>query len=41
MTRLAAHGYPVPAVVRAEGPDLVMERLTGPSLLDALLDGRR
>ncbi|MEU7073650.1 phosphotransferase [Streptomyces narbonensis] len=39
MTRLAGHGYPVPAVVRAEGPDLVMERLAGPSLLDALLDG--
>ena len=39
MTRLAGHGYPVPAVLSAEGPDLVMERLTGPSLLDALLDG--
>ncbi|MFB7359277.1 phosphotransferase [Streptomyces gardneri] len=39
MTRLAGHGYPVPAVLDAEGPDLVMERLTGPSLLDALLDG--
>ncbi|KOG31685.1 MULTISPECIES: phosphotransferase [Streptomyces] len=39
MTRLADHGYPVPAVIRAEGPDLVMERLAGPSLLEALLDG--
>ncbi|MDX2563725.1 phosphotransferase [Streptomyces sp. TX20-6-3] len=39
MTRLARQGYPVPAVLRAEGPDLVMERLTGPSLLDALLAG--
>ncbi|MET9672471.1 phosphotransferase [Streptomyces sp. NPDC006482] len=39
MTRLADHGYPVPAVLHAEGADLVMERLTGPSLLDALLDG--
>ncbi|MER5966951.1 phosphotransferase [Streptomyces sp. NPDC002057] len=39
MTRLARQGYPVPAVLRAEGPDLVMERLTGPSLLDALLSG--
>ncbi|WP_406058873.1 phosphotransferase [Streptomyces sp. NBC_01077] len=37
MTRLARQGYPVPAVLRAEGPDLVMERLSGPSLLDALL----
>ncbi|MCX4981292.1 phosphotransferase [Streptomyces sp. NBC_00572] len=39
MARLALQGYPVPAVLRAEGPDLVMERLSGPSLLDALLDG--
>ncbi|MFB6626724.1 phosphotransferase [Streptomyces sp. NPDC056374] len=39
MARLARQGYPVPAVLRAEGPDLVMERLAGPSLLDALLAG--
>ncbi|MFE7516213.1 phosphotransferase [Streptomyces sp. NPDC057540] len=39
MTRLADRGYPVPAVLHAEGPDLVMERLTGPSLLEALLAG--
>lgn len=39
MARLADRGYPVPTVLHAEGPDLVMERLTGPSLLDALLDG--
>ncbi|MFB7592939.1 phosphotransferase [Streptomyces sp. NPDC056169] len=39
MRRLAGHGYPVPAVLRAEGTDLVMEHLAGPSLLDALLDG--
>ncbi|WP_159041912.1 phosphotransferase [Streptomyces aureus] len=39
MTRLARQGYPVPAVLRAEGSDLVMERLAGPSLLDALLAG--
>ncbi|MFB7454234.1 phosphotransferase [Streptomyces sp. NPDC056194] len=39
MTRLADRGYPVPAVLHAEGPDLVMERLAGPSLLDALLAG--
>ncbi|MCT4356551.1 phosphotransferase [Streptomyces sp. Je 1-79] len=37
MTHLAAHGYPVPRVRSASGPDLVMRRLTGPSLLDALL----
>ncbi|MEV6332188.1 phosphotransferase [Streptomyces sp. NPDC051909] len=39
MRELAAHGYPVPAVDRAEGPDLVMERLTGPTLLDAAVTG--
>ncbi|GHG36238.1 phosphotransferase [Streptomyces zaomyceticus] len=39
MIRLAEQGYPVPAVRRAEGPDLVMERLTGPTLLDALIAG--
>ncbi|WP_405854045.1 phosphotransferase [Streptomyces sp. NBC_00090] len=39
MARLTDRGYPVPAVLHAEGPDLVMERLTGPSLLDALLAG--
>lgn len=39
MTRLAEQGYPVPAVRRAEGPDLVMERLTGPTLLDAVVAG--
>ncbi|WP_282697681.1 phosphotransferase [Streptomyces sp. CC208A] len=39
MARLAGAGYPVPAVREAAGPDLVLERLTGPSLLDALLAG--
>ncbi|MFB7936281.1 phosphotransferase [Streptomyces sp. NPDC056049] len=39
MARLADAGYPVPAVREAAGPDLVMERLRGPSLLDALLAG--
>ncbi|MFC9595677.1 phosphotransferase [Streptomyces sp. NPDC056944] len=39
MARLADRGYPVPAVLHAKGPDLVMERLAGPSLLDALLTG--
>ncbi|MFD9240881.1 phosphotransferase, partial [Streptomyces sp. NPDC059556] len=39
MARPARQGYPVPAVLRAEGPDLVMERLAGPSPLDALLAG--
>ncbi|WP_017241230.1 phosphotransferase [Streptomyces sp. SS] len=39
MARPADCGYPVPAVHHAEGPDLVMERLAGPSLLEALLAG--
>ena len=37
--RLAAReGIPVPAVRRAEGPDLELELVRGPSLLRALLD---
>ncbi|MEU8620249.1 phosphotransferase [Streptomyces sp. NPDC048623] len=39
MRALAAHGFPVPRVARAEGPDLVMERLTGPTLLEAAMTG--
>jgi len=31
-----AHGFPAPAVLAASGPDLVMERLHGPTLLQAL-----
>ena len=33
MQHVAAHEYPVPRVVEASGPDLVMERLDGPTLL--------
>jgi aminoglycoside phosphotransferase (APT) family kinase protein len=33
MAYLRAHGYPVPAVRDAEGPDLVMERVHGPTML--------
>ncbi|MFI8425728.1 phosphotransferase [Streptomyces sp. NPDC085479] len=39
MVRLAEAGYPVPAVRGAAGPDLVMERLRGPSLMEAVLSG--
>ncbi|MFJ5709478.1 phosphotransferase [Streptomyces sp. NPDC093105] len=39
MTRLAAAGYPVPAVRDAAGPEMVLERLRGPSLMDGLLAG--
>jgi streptomycin 6-kinase len=32
-------GFPVPTVYDADGPDLVLERLRGPTLLDALVAG--
>jgi tRNA A-37 threonylcarbamoyl transferase component Bud32 len=37
MIRLAAQGFPVPAVHHAAGRDLVMERVDGPSMLAALV----
>lgn len=36
MAHVAAHGFPAPAVFTAAGTDLVMERLHGPVLLDAV-----
>lgn len=36
MRHVAEHGFPVPQVVRVDGPDIVMERLHGPTLLQAL-----
>jgi aminoglycoside phosphotransferase (APT) family kinase protein len=36
MQHLRAHGAPVPQVFSAEGTDMVMERLDGPTMLDAL-----
>ncbi|MFN8020427.1 MAG: phosphotransferase [Acidimicrobiales bacterium] len=36
MQHLRAHGVPVPEVFDAEGTDLVMERLDGPTMLDTL-----
>jgi aminoglycoside phosphotransferase (APT) family kinase protein len=39
MEHVARHGYPVPRVFRAEGRDLVMERVHGPSMLAALRTG--
>lgn len=36
MRHLRAHGAPVPEVFSAEGNDLVMERLDGPTMLDVL-----
>lgn len=39
MVHVRHHGYPVPAVFRAEGPDLEMERITGPTMLDSVVAG--
>ena len=39
MRHLRAHGYPVPEVHLAEGTDLVLERLRGPTMRAALLGG--
>jgi aminoglycoside phosphotransferase (APT) family kinase protein len=36
MKHVEAHGYPVPRVIETQGPDLVMERLDGPTMLDDL-----
>lgn len=37
MRRLALAGYPVPDVHRTSGPDLVMERVEGPTLANAMV----
>jgi aminoglycoside phosphotransferase (APT) family kinase protein len=39
MAHVRAHGYPAPEVFDAAGPDLVMARVDGPTMLDDL--GRR
>jgi aminoglycoside phosphotransferase (APT) family kinase protein len=39
MRHVAGHRYPVPRVYQAAGPDLVLERVRGPSLLAALASG--
>jgi len=36
MEHLRLHGYPVPTVHYARGPELVMERVDGPTMLDDL-----
>ena len=40
---MAAHGYPVPRIeeVRAGGTEIVMERLEGPMMMDAMTKGPR
>jgi len=37
MRHAATHGYPVPAIYAAEGPELVLQRLDGPTILTAAL----
>lgn len=39
MRYLADQGFPVPRVYAAQGPDLILERLTGPTLAEALFAG--
>lgn len=39
LRHVVAHGFPAPAVLYASGPDLVAERLHGPTLLQALTAG--
>jgi aminoglycoside phosphotransferase (APT) family kinase protein len=39
LQHVVAHGFPAPAVLQASGPDLVMERLHGPTLLQAVTAG--
>jgi Ser/Thr protein kinase RdoA (MazF antagonist) len=39
MRYVAQHGFPAPAAYEATGPDLVLERLDGPTMLEALLAG--
>jgi aminoglycoside phosphotransferase (APT) family kinase protein len=39
MRHVAGSGYPVPRVHEAHGADLVLERVRGPTLLDALASG--
>jgi len=40
MDHVRGHGYPAPGVRSATRSDLVMERLSGPTMLEALLEGR-
>ncbi|MEV6288452.1 aminoglycoside phosphotransferase family protein [Kribbella sp. NPDC051770] len=40
MRWVGKHGYPVPAVARVDGADMVIERLDGPTLADAARAGQ-
>ncbi len=37
MAHLRAHGFPVPQLFSADGPDMIFERVDGPTMLDALV----
>jgi tRNA A-37 threonylcarbamoyl transferase component Bud32 len=39
MRHVAHHGYPVPTVLEVAGPDLVMELLEGPTMVEAIAAG--
>jgi aminoglycoside phosphotransferase (APT) family kinase protein len=39
MRYVAGHGYPVPEVFEAYGPDMVMTRVDGPTMAEAMLAG--
>lgn len=39
MRWVGKHGYPVPVVGRVDGPDMVIQRLTGPTLAEAAIAG--
>ena len=39
MAHVESHGFPVPGVHRAEGAEMEMDRLHGPTMLDACLNG--
>ncbi len=39
LRHVVAHGFPAPAVLGVDGPDLVLERLHGPTMLQALAAG--
>ncbi|AKU15323.1 phosphotransferase [Luteipulveratus mongoliensis] len=39
MRHVATAGYPVPTVYDTDGPDIVMDRVDGPTMMEAILDG--
>jgi aminoglycoside phosphotransferase (APT) family kinase protein len=39
MAYVARHGYPVPAVYSVDGGEMVMERLSGPTMVEAMAAG--